>query len=49
MFGNKNALFENLSAYYDYKNEDVYSIIPLTFFIEDINSPKFDNFLKISA
>jgi hypothetical protein len=38
-----------LTAYYEYKKEDVYTIIPLTYFIEDINSQKFEDFIKISS
>lgn len=38
MLGNKNALFENLSFYYNYKKKDVFSIIPLTFFVDSCNS-----------
>ena len=44
MFGNKNALFENLSLYHEYRGEDVYSIIPLTYFVEECGSAKFQQF-----
>ena len=33
MFGNKNALYLNLSKYYQYVNQDVSDIIPLTYYI----------------
>ena len=34
MFGNKNALYLNLSKYYQYVNQDVSDIIPLTYYIQ---------------
>ena len=46
MIGNKNALFENLSAYFEFKGEDVYSIIPLTFFVTGPDSRSFELFAE---
>jgi len=34
MFGNKNALFHNIRAYFEYLKEDMFSIVPLTFYID---------------
>jgi hypothetical protein len=44
MLGNKKALFYNMSEYKQYKNEDLFNYIPLTFHIEKIHSKQWKQF-----
>jgi hypothetical protein len=39
MFGNKNALYYNISTYYEFAKKDISKIVPPTYYLEK-NSPK---------
>ena len=44
MFGNKNALYYNVSKYCEFKNKDIGSIVPLTFYLEKGNRKALSDF-----
>jgi hypothetical protein len=44
-FGNKSALYKNLSTYFSFKQEDICSIIPKTYFVDRITSKRFEEFV----
>lgn len=46
MLGNKKALFYNMTEYKNYKKQNAFEYIPLTFHIEKINSAAFKQFEK---
>jgi len=37
-FGNKSALYHNLTTYFTFKQQNVYSIIPKTYFVDSVGS-----------
>lgn len=41
MLGNKNALYHNLLAYCNHRQKDVNDLVPLTIYIESLNSKQF--------
>jgi len=44
MFGNKNALYYNLSQYYEFTGKDLSTIVPLTFYLEKGNNKSIIEF-----
>ena len=45
--GNKKALFYNLQKYYEFRQENVFDHVPLTFhIIKGIEDPKYLSFVK---
>ena len=44
MFGNKNALFHNIKAYFSFLKKDMFTIVPLTFYIDKKNKSLLKEF-----
>jgi hypothetical protein len=44
MFGNKNALYYNLSMYYDFTKKDISKIVPPTYYLEKSNPKSIQEF-----
>jgi hypothetical protein len=49
MFGNKNALYYNISMYYDFIGKDLSKIVPSTYYLEKSNSKSLLEFEKVYA
>lgn len=47
MFGNKNALYYNISEYYKFVGKNVGDVVPLTFYLEKGNKKAFQEFEKV--
>lgn len=47
MFGNKNALYYNLSAYCEFSQKDLSQMVPLTFYLEKGNKKAIGDFEKV--
>lgn len=47
MFGNKNALYYNISTYYEFVNKKVSDILPLTVYLENGNKKAMAEFEKV--
>jgi hypothetical protein len=46
MLGNKKALFYNMSEFKEYRKENIFDYIPLTYHVEKINSKAYKQFEK---
>lgn len=44
MFGNKNALYYNISMYYEFIGKDLAKIVPSTFYLEKNNAKTLADF-----
>jgi hypothetical protein len=49
MFGNKNALYYNISMYYDFIGKELSKIVPSTYYLEKSNSKSLLEFEKVYA
>lgn len=47
MFGNKNALYYNISMYYDFLKKDISKIVPPTYYLEKTNPKCLAEFEKV--
>lgn len=47
MFGNKNALYYNLSAYCEFSHKNLSQMVPLTFYLEKGNKKTITDFEKV--
>lgn len=49
MFGNKNALFYNLSMHCEFQKKDIGKLVPPTYYLEKANPKSLADFEKIYA
>lgn len=47
MFGNKNALYYNISMYYEFIGKDLAKIVPSTFYLEKNNTKTLAEFQRV--